>query len=68
VDTPALLPDGSISELSISRVMRARGTVRQVVPTIISADDRGTPPAEIEPDATERFQGHHGTPIEGDEA
>src|SRR6478736_5814095 len=33
VDTPALLPDGSISELSISRVMRARGTVRDVVPT-----------------------------------
>ena len=30
VDTPALLPDGSISELSISRVMRARGTVRDV--------------------------------------
>jgi NADH-quinone oxidoreductase subunit J len=68
VDTPALLPDGSISELSISRVMRARGTVRQVVPTIVSSDDRGTPPAEIEPDATERFQGHNATPIEGDEA
>ena len=30
VDTPALLPDGSVSELSISRVMRARGTVRDV--------------------------------------
>ncbi len=30
VDTPALLPDGSPSELSISRVMRARGTVRDV--------------------------------------
>ena len=30
VDTPALLPDGTPSELSISRVMRARGTVRDV--------------------------------------
>ena len=32
VDTPALLPDGTPSELSISRVMRARGTVRDVAP------------------------------------
>ncbi len=30
VDTPALLPNGTPSELSISRVMRARGTVRDV--------------------------------------
>jgi len=30
VDTPALLPDGTPSELSISRVMRAHGTVRDV--------------------------------------
>jgi NADH-quinone oxidoreductase subunit J len=28
VDTPALLPDGSASELSISRVLAARGTVQ----------------------------------------
>jgi NADH-quinone oxidoreductase subunit J len=32
VDTPALLPDSTPSELSISRVMRARGTVRDVRP------------------------------------
>jgi NADH-quinone oxidoreductase subunit J len=38
VDTPALLPDGTTSELSISRVMRARGTVRDVVPTIAAAE------------------------------
>jgi NADH-quinone oxidoreductase subunit J len=30
VDTPALLPDGTPSQLSISRVMRSRGTVRNV--------------------------------------
>jgi NADH-quinone oxidoreductase subunit J len=29
-DTPALLPDGTPSELSVSPVMRARGTVRDV--------------------------------------
>ena len=28
VDTPALLPDGTPSELSVSRVLAARGTVR----------------------------------------
>jgi NADH-quinone oxidoreductase subunit J len=28
VDTPALLPDGTTAEASISRVLRARGTVR----------------------------------------
>ena len=28
VDTPALLPDGSTSELSVSRVLAARGTIR----------------------------------------
>ena len=38
VDTPALLPDGTTSELSISRVMRARGTVRDVVPAIVAPD------------------------------
>jgi NADH-quinone oxidoreductase subunit J len=30
VDTPGLLPDGTPSQLSISRVMRARGTIRDV--------------------------------------
>ena len=38
VDTPALLPDGSVSELSISRVMRARGTVRAVVPLTVAGE------------------------------
>ncbi|MGQ0631305.1 MAG: NADH-quinone oxidoreductase subunit J [Sporichthyaceae bacterium] len=30
VDTPALLPDGTASELSLSRVLRARGDVRTI--------------------------------------
>lgn len=68
VDTPALLPDGSISELSISRVMRARGTVREVVPGIVSEESVDTLPEPIEPDPVQRLQGHHGTPIEGDES
>jgi len=29
-DTPALLPDGSVSELSVSRVLKAHGTVRRM--------------------------------------
>lgn len=54
VDTPALLPDGSPSELSVSRVLRARGQERasggeiQAVATI----QRGLlSPLEDEPDA-----------------
>ncbi|MBA3309323.1 MAG: NADH-quinone oxidoreductase subunit J [Nocardioidaceae bacterium] len=46
VDTPALLPDGTPSELSISRVMRARGTVRDV-----SGDQSAK--REIEADTTQ---------------
>src|SRR4051812_24818638 len=36
-DTPALLPDGTPSELSVSRVLRARGTVRDVEADIVIA-------------------------------
>lgn len=38
VDTPALLPDGTVSQLSISRVMRARGTVRTVAPVTVAGE------------------------------
>jgi NADH-quinone oxidoreductase subunit J len=62
VDTPALLPDGTISELSISRVMRARGTVREVVPKIVSSESVLTQPEPLEE------MGHHQTPIEGDQS
>jgi len=47
VDTPALLPDGTASELSVSRVLRARG---QDVP----ASERGGDVAVIEADLTGR--------------
>jgi NADH-quinone oxidoreductase subunit J len=47
VDTPALLPDGTTSEASISRVLAARGTVRSA-PAL--ADDI---------DGVQRQLGHH---------
>jgi NADH-quinone oxidoreductase subunit J len=39
VDTPALLPDGTPSELSVSRVLVAREQVTTPVPYITSAED-----------------------------
>ncbi len=44
VDTPALLPDGSISELSVSRVLKARGQVAntQTLTEISSEMERQT--------------------------
>ena len=53
VDTPALLPDGQVSQLSISRVMRARGTVRdvsgdKVVSTEIASDTEQTAVRQLE--------------------
>jgi NADH-quinone oxidoreductase subunit J len=51
VDTPALLPDGSVSELSISATLRARGTVldsrdlaKPVDETVESIAEDETPP------------------------
>jgi NADH-quinone oxidoreductase subunit J len=51
VDTPALLPDGSVSELSISATLRARGTVldsrdlaKPVDETVEAITEDETPP------------------------
>ena len=61
VDTPALLPDGTPSELSISRVMRARGTVRDI------SADRAVE-AEIEAGSKQLERTHMGgAPGEPDE-
>jgi NADH-quinone oxidoreductase subunit J len=46
VDTPALLPDGTPSQLSVSRVLRARQQVRP-------ADEFGTDVARVEDDIEE---------------
>jgi NADH-quinone oxidoreductase subunit J len=56
VDTPALLPDGSPSELSISRVLRARGQTRSAVGYV---DDVRVIEEEIGPDARAGVTGSH---------
>ncbi|MFC5380792.1 NADH-quinone oxidoreductase subunit J [Aquipuribacter nitratireducens] len=47
VDTPALLPDGSPSELSVSRVLQARG---QTLSTTTLVDDVPEIVADVDPD------------------
>jgi NADH-quinone oxidoreductase subunit J len=57
VDTPALLPDGTPSELSISATLRARGNIR----TIESAElGLRTSPPEIHPAPAAAGQGANG--------
>ena len=46
VDTPALLPDGTPSELSVSRVMAARGTVQSLPELVDDITDFITPEGE----------------------
>lgn len=52
VDTPALLPDGSPAPLSISRVLAARGSVRQVNPADVTAVERVSPQGPV-PESSE---------------
>lgn len=64
VDTPALLPDGTAAESSVSRVLAARGTVRSAPATAEAIDEietqlgwaphsgrEGTPPATTSEEA-----------------
>jgi NADH-quinone oxidoreductase subunit J len=44
VDTPALLPDGSPSEISVSRTLQARGSVRTIPRVAIEGDPVATDP------------------------
>ena len=62
VDIPALLPDGTVSELSVSRVLSARGQMR---PTAELLDDVPGIQAEIDPD--DRGSRVSSTPAERDE-
>jgi NADH-quinone oxidoreductase subunit J len=64
VGTPALLPDGSVAESSISRVLAARGTVRRAAPVDVEAVQRsidyspdGAPSSEDAPDARPSTEG-----------
>jgi len=50
VDTPALLPDGTASEASISRVLAARGTVKSVPEISAEVRELDTPDTRKEED------------------
>ncbi|HSE09497.1 MAG TPA: NADH-quinone oxidoreductase subunit J [Nocardioidaceae bacterium] len=67
VDTPALLPDGTPSDLSVSRVLAARGTVR-TAPRL--ADDIEEVTRELKDDGSSNIPGEPDAtpkgPIEGD--
>jgi NADH-quinone oxidoreductase subunit J len=56
VDTPALLPDGSVSELSVSRTLRARGDILNEKDLVAPIDETvraitSDPEDELGPDA-----------------
>jgi NADH-quinone oxidoreductase subunit J len=57
VDTPALLPDGSPSELSISRSLRARGNVRRIEPDKVERTAAAIDPQVPASDISERGSG-----------
>jgi NADH-quinone oxidoreductase subunit J len=42
VDTPALLPDGSIAPLSVNRTLRAQGELRDIKPLPVPQPREGT--------------------------
>jgi NADH-quinone oxidoreductase subunit J len=68
VDTPALLPDGSPSELSVSRVLQARG---QTMQTRSLVDDVPAIIADVDPDGRGSRTGGSavgGHPIDADPA
>ena len=49
VDTPALLPDGTAAESSVSRVLAARGTVRSAPALADDIDDVTAPDRPTRP-------------------
>jgi NADH-quinone oxidoreductase subunit J len=57
VDTPALLPDGSPSELSVSRSLRARGNVRRIEPGQVEQTAAAIDPQVPASDISERGSG-----------
>ena len=58
IDTPALLPDGSVSDLSVSRVLAARGTMR-------SAPDLADDLRELTGTSEQRASDRESAPGEG---
>jgi NADH-quinone oxidoreductase subunit J len=67
VDTPALLPDGTASESSVSRVLVARGTIRSA-PAF--ADDIAVVSGQLQDDGSSNIPGEPDAtpkgPLEGD--
>jgi NADH-quinone oxidoreductase subunit J len=57
VDTPALLPDGTTSELSVSRSLRARGNVRRAGPDDVDRTSSALDPPAPASDLTDRGAG-----------
>ncbi len=57
VDTPALLPDGTTSEGSVSRSLRARGNVRQAGPDDVDRTSSALDPPAPASDLTDRGAG-----------
>jgi NADH-quinone oxidoreductase subunit J len=59
VDTPALLPDGSTSESSISRVLSARGVIRSA-PALADDVEEVQRQLGVAPDGTPEVSGRSG--------
>jgi len=66
VDTPALLPDGTASEASVSRVLAARGTVRSA-PALADDIEETRRQLGVDPDAMPETSGKQGAPVSTEE-
>ncbi len=66
VDTPALLPDGTASEASVSRVLAARGTVRSA-PAMAEDIEQLRRQLGVEPDTMPETAGRDGGPASTEE-
>jgi NADH-quinone oxidoreductase subunit J len=66
VDTPALLPDGSPSGISVSRVLAARGTIRSA-PALADDIDEVRRQLGVDPDAMPETSGKQGAPATTEE-
>ena len=61
VDTPALLPDGTAAESSVSRVLSARGTIRSA-PALADDIDEVQRQLGVDPTSTPETSGRDGRP------
>jgi NADH-quinone oxidoreductase subunit J len=66
VDTPALLPDGTTAESSVSRVLAARGTVRSA-PALADDIDEVRRQLGVDPDRMPEQSGRSGAPASTEE-